>query len=178
MESGHRHRLVALTTGMLLMAALAGPGIAAADTIGTSIEPAFSNNATVEVAAVTFQSKLLVNVTLNVSCEPLVELDWSGQPTGNTTTDGRLGGSVQLLQAQGRAIAHGFGSINILNDGIPVTCDGSTFQTNVAVVSQDLPFKRGDALAGVFVGTQPDVPCCSNWRGGAASTGPVQVRIR
>jgi hypothetical protein len=172
-----RGRLAALTAGILIIVALTIPGVSAADT-GVTIEPAFSQGATVNVASVTFQTKLLVNVALDVSCDPFVERGWDGQPTGNTTTAGSLGGSVQLLQAQGRSIAHGYGSIGQFNVGSPVTCDGSTFRVVVAVVAQDLPLKRGDALVGAYIGASASVPCCSNWTFDSASSGAVAVRIR
>jgi hypothetical protein len=173
-----RGRFRGFLAASLVAISLAAPLSAYAATGGGG---PYSNGATVSIASASFESKLLVTVTLDVSCDPFVERDWNGTPTGNTTVQGRIGGIVDLMQAQGRTIAHASGYLTIdpmTQGGMPVTCDGSTFEVPVAVVAQDLPLRRGDALIQASVSMGANVPCCSNWSIDQANSGYLTVKIR
>ncbi|MEO5941260.1 MAG: hypothetical protein ABIZ72_09685 [Candidatus Limnocylindrales bacterium] len=174
MREGIRGRSRAIAFGALVAVALAAPGAVSANTTGGG----GGAGATVNVVAVTFANKLVVDVTLDITCQPFVQFDWSGVPTGVTTTSGTIVGNVSLMQAQGRTIAHASGSINPpTQNGPAVTCDGSTFRVTVPVVAQDLPLRRGAAVVTAEIAMYPTVPCCDSWSVDSINLGPTSVKI-
>ncbi len=171
MTTGIRGRIRIVAIGALVALALAAPGAVSAATPG-------GTGATVNIVSATFANKLVVNVTLEITCQPFVQLDWSGVPTGVTSTSGTIAGQVSLMQAQGRTIAHASGGINPpTQTGPEVTCDGSTFRVTVPLQAQDLPLRRGAAVISATVAMYPNVPCCDPWTMDAANVGPLSVRI-
>ncbi len=174
MTQGTRGRLCALVAAGIVAFAFAAPVAVSANTGGGG----GSSGAPVSVISATFANKLVVNVTLEVTCQPFAQLNFDGTPTGTTSTSGTIVGVVDLLQAQGRTIAHATGSINPPTQSGPlVTCDGSAFRVTVPVLAQDLPLRRGAAVVSVTIGMSPSVPCCDPWSSDFAGAGPVAVKI-
>ncbi len=163
-----------MVAGLATLAIAAPLGVSAATGGGGG-----PGGATVSVVSARFVNKLVVSVTVEMSCQPFAELDWDGTPTGNTTTAGSIAGSVDLLQAQGRTIAHGNGRLNPeTQQGSLVTCDGTAFRMDVPVVAQDYPLRRGDAVVFVDVAIYPVVTCCNQWTYDGITAGPIAVKIR
>lgn len=167
---GRRGRSLALVGAAL--AVLLVPGVALADTGGgTTIGPRYERGATVDIEGASLDSRLLATIRIAVVCDPITYYDWETWEQ-LTTTDGRLSGDATLLQAQGRSIATAVGYVA----AVPVTCDGTTVNhATVSVVAQNLPLRRGDALAGVSVWVSA--------QGGESSeafgqSGPTAVRLR
>jgi len=170
-----RRTLIAVALSAL---ALAWPTTVSADPYG-DISTAYSDGAGVDVVEVTFENKLVASVVLALRCDAF-DHDWAGEPL-EPSFDGHLYGWVELMQAQGRRIAHASGTIQpsggaMNSPGPAVVCDGSTFQITVQVVSQDLPLRRGAAVVGADIGMNSST-CCS-YQGNSAASGPVEVRIR
>jgi hypothetical protein len=158
--------------GAALASVLALPSAALADTTGgtPSIQPAYSRDATVQVAAISVTAKVIANVTLTYTCAPFQSYDWD---TGQTfeTTDGSIeGGQVVVLQAQGRTVDWGLGDVT----GRAI-CDGTTVNTVIVPVSAAVsPWKTGSAVAGATIFLS-DVATFSD--SDAASSGPVAIRL-
>lgn len=165
-------RLRRLIVATSLVAALAIPSVASADTTGAqvpTIGPESSRGLTVEIAgAPRLMNKVVVTVPLRVVCDPLTGSDWeTGQEV--TLTDLQLYGEAQVLQAAGRSMAYGAGYLSGR-----ATCDGSTVNAMDAVVSATggTPFKPGAAVVGARVYAESDIGSSSG------STGPLSVRLR
>jgi hypothetical protein len=149
-----------------LAAALLAPAAVSAD-VGGGGGP---GGATISFGSINVVGKLVANVTVNLTCDPLDTLDPNTyQPT--TTTVGELNElGVQLLQAQGRTIDTGIGEAS----GGTLVCDSSTInKVVVQVVAQNSPWHNGGAVgsASVFIGE----PFGIDVDGG--STGSVTVKL-
>jgi hypothetical protein len=138
-------RLRSTAAAAALMAALIIPAVANADTGGGN-----ATGATVTFGSISLVGKVVANVTVNITCDPLATIDpntWL--PT--TTTAGTINDlNVQLLQAQGRTIDVGNGD----SFGGAVICDGSTINRIVLpVYAQVSPWRSGGAvgLARAFI---------------------------
>ena len=169
---GHRSRLRALTLSGALLACLAVPAVASADTTGLTIQPAASRGATITVSpTVRMTSKVMATFDVRFTCDPLLVYDWE---TGEThpSTDGRFAyGTAVLIQAQGRSIAS---ASSEAYGGDDVLCDGTTIHTRqLSVLASTLPWKGGSAIAGVSVSISDTESNVSDW----ASSGPVQVKL-
>lgn len=164
-----RRRTRAFGLVVALGAALVIPSTVLADTGGPGITPRASYGATADIEGVSLDGKLMATIRIAVRCDQLTYFNWE---TGEqvTTTTGSLSGSGQLLQAQGRSIASatGFSGQQV------ATCDGSTVNhLSIQVIAQNLPLKRGEALAGA------SVEIFAGDGGGAfASTGPLAIKLR
>jgi hypothetical protein len=160
-SSGPRRTALALG----LAAALLVPAIAAADTGGGG-----AGGATISIGSISVVGKLIANVTVNVTCDPLATLDPATyQPT--TTTVGHVNDlSVALQQAQGRLIDSGQGDLF----GNTVVCDGLTINTLVVPVgAQNSPWHSGQALAYASVSINDSFFVSFD----RAHTGPVSVKL-
>jgi len=166
-----RARLRAILVGGMLAAALVLPAAASADTTGdTTIYPAASIGATIEVnPLVHVVSKVVATVDVSFVCDPFEFIDWNGEAV--TSQDGRLEfGAVSLIQASGRSIA----SSSAQFSGEAVLCDGATIHTvSVPVVAAMLPWKHGVAVVGARVSISDSTFQDSDY----ASTGPVSVKL-
>jgi hypothetical protein len=161
-----------LLAGAAFASVLALPSAALADTTGgtPSIQPAYSRDATVQVAAISVTAKVIANVTLTYTCAPFQSYDWdTGQTT--ETTDGSIeGGQVVVLQAQGRTIDWGLGDVF----GGHAVCDGTTVNTTIVPVSAAVsPWKTGSAVAGATIYLSDLTGSDSD----GASSGPVAIRL-
>jgi hypothetical protein len=165
-----RGRLLLLSGA--LVAALALPGVVSAATGSEtpSIAPASSRDATISVGSLSVTGKVIVNVRLDVICQPFQSYDWN---TGETTetTDGSVEfGSVTVLQAQGRTIDWGS-----TEWGGSAVCDGTTVNTYTIPVTASLsPWRNGAAVVGasVYIADRTSFQDSD-----AANTGPVEVRL-
>ena len=170
LDAGRRVRSLALVGAALAVMLVPGIAFAAEGGGGTTIGPRIENGATVDIVGASLESKLMATIRFTVVCDPITYFDWETYQEF-TTEVGRLSADVTLLQAQGRSIATAVG----FSSAVTLTCDGATVNhATVSVVAQNLPLKRGDALAGV-----------SAWisaQGGEsgenyAQSGPTAVRL-
>lgn len=164
-------RLVA-AVAVVLIAAIAVPAVALADTTGgtPTISAASSQGATIRITSVNVTGKVVATIHADFICQPIPTFDWS---TGQweTTTQGQIeGASFVLLQAQGRTVASGVGDPGFGT----VTCDGTTANHfSVPVTASVSPWKAGTAVAGASL-----YVIDRNMTGSdSASTGPVTVRL-
>lgn len=167
-----RTRIRALALGGALLAGLALPAIASADTTsGVTIPPAASRGATITLSpTVRITSKVMATAEISFVCEPFSVYDWE---TGETylTTDGRMeGGTFTVVQAQGRSIASASADLF----GGDVVCDGTTVQKrSISVLASTLPWKTGAAVAGASIYViDPE-----GQSGDYASTGAMPVKL-
>lgn len=161
----HRARWTALIGALLALAVL--PGAVLADTQPITIWPATNRGLSIAVAdTARLDGRIVATVSVSFTCEPF--------DTGDPATPGTVGyleyGSVQVVQASGRAIAQGQAEFY----GGDVTCDGTTRNVRaVSVVSQTVPFHGGSAI----VGAQAYVVDTSYSQSRFGATGPVSVRF-
>ena len=106
------------------------------------------SSATVTIRSVKVIAKVIAEVQVRIICDPIPTIDPNtGEPT--TSTVGFIENSwVNVLQAQGRAVASGTGSFYG-----QLTCDGLTANTfTVDIAAANLPWKNGSAVvnAGVY----------------------------
>ncbi len=161
-------RVAAMLAGSLV-AAMALPVAAFADTTGGAIPPAASHGATIRVTSVTVTARVVATVNVDYVCQPLPTFDWTTGQT--TTTDGRIeSGGFVLLQAQGRTVDSGFGDPPFGS----VTCDGSTANhLAIPVIAGSSPWKTGTAVVGANLSViDPNMTSSDD-----ASTGPITVRL-
>lgn len=170
----NRARLRAILIGGALVATLAVPAAASADTTpgGVSIAPASSNGATISVSAdVHVLSRVVATVEISFTCDPFLVYNWE---TGETveTTSGRLEyGTAAIVQASGRSIATG--SADFYGGG-DVLCDGATVHTrSVPIVASTMPWKPGGAVVGASIAVVDSTYQESD----TASSGPVAVKL-
>jgi len=159
-----------------LVLSLAVPGLASADTTGTSIPPAASNGATITLGPAALVRKVAAQVTLHVTCEPLLDVTyWDTGETVPTETHLWVDGFVQVYQAAGKSIASGGGEF-----GGYAVCDGVTDNAFVVtLVSGSVPFHGGTIVAGASMSAfaingQPANPPFDD----EASTGALTARLR
>jgi hypothetical protein len=159
-----------LVLGATLMAALALPSAAFADTTpGPTIPPAASRDATIAITSATVTARLIVSVGVDYVCQPFLSFDWeTGQwiaSTAGSIEDGR----AIVIQAQGRTIASGSGAVSGA-----VTCDGSTVNhLTIPVVATTAPWRTGTAGLGAALFASD----ASFNDGDYASSGPVVVKL-
>ena len=163
--------LRAVVVGAAVLVALAVPTVAHADTTGSpTIQPAISRNATIHVDSVSLTAKVLANVNVSVTCQPLMTFDWDTGQTVPTTVGHLEGGQVTLIQAQGRTVAWAGADLF----GGTATCDGSTINhASVAIAASSSPWKTGTAVVGASVDVIDENMTTSDF----ASSGPVTVRL-
>jgi hypothetical protein len=173
----------------VLVAALAFPAAASADTIGGGYgepPPAGSmNGMTIEVGPVTLTAKLVAKMNVVITCQPK-------PATGGGVYSWWDGGTLRawVKQANGRSISFGYTDIWLNPEA---TCDGTPklFPVTVSADPSSTPFKSGSAV--VAVAGDADYGF-ENWGGGCcdeeawdisggyvqqrASTGWFEVRFR
>jgi hypothetical protein len=164
---------LAIAAAVALLAAVAVPAVAFADTTGgvPSIPPAASRNATISVTSVSVTAKVIAAVNVAFICQPLTYFDWrTGQDV--TTTDAKLdSGQATIVQAQGRTIDWGLGDAAF---GQSMTCDGTHVnQVTMPVTASVAPWKTGTAVVGAAI----TVIDPQGFTGDYASSGPVTVRL-
>jgi hypothetical protein len=167
---GRRARLVVLASA--LVGALALPAAVSADTTGPapSIAPAGSRDATVTVVGIDVVGKVVASVRFDVVCQPFESRDWSTGETYQSTEGSIEFNEVVLLQAQGRAVDFGVGSLFGR-----ATCEGTTVNhLVVALTAQVAPWRNGSAVVGVQI-YLADLASFQDFD--FASSGPVAVRL-
>lgn len=158
---------------LALIAAVAAPGVAFADTTGGTrgIAPAASHNATISVTSVSVTAKVIATVQVAFTCQPLTYFDWqTGQYV--TTADAVLDNAQStIVQAQGRTIDWGIGNAAY---GQALVCDGSHVNAiAMPVTAAVAPWKTGTAVVGATV----NVIDPQGFTADDASSGPVTVRL-
>ena len=156
----------------ILAAGLALPATALADTTGgaPSIQPAYSRDATITGVSVNVTAKLIANVTISFTCQPLQMYDWNTGETIETTAGHFEGGGATVIQAQGRTVAWGQADLF----GQAVTCDGTTVNTvSAPVTASTSPWKNGSAVVGATVFISDENGSDSD----NASSGPIVVKL-
>jgi hypothetical protein len=165
-----RLRLLAATG--ILAVGLALPAAALADTTGGAppIQPAFTHDATITGVSVKVTAKLVANVTVSFTCQPLQMFDWSTGEVIETTAGHFEGGGATVIQAQGKTIA--WGQVELF--GGAALCDGTTVNTVTAPVTAAVaPWKNGTAVVGASVQLSDANGSDSDY----ASSGPIVVRL-
>jgi hypothetical protein len=139
---------------------------------GGTIYPRIDNRGVVvDIEGATFNNKLMATITFRVTCDPITYFDWDLYQEV-TTTAGVLSGTGQLLQAQGRSIASASGFSPQTN----VTCDGSTvYHASVQVLADNLPLRRGDAVAGIDAEV---FAAGAGEEGNFGRSGPTAIKLR
>jgi hypothetical protein len=155
-------RLIILLAGGLGALALASPAPAGATT---------TSPVTVTVGSpITLTARALVQVPVNVVCDPLPGLPFSDEV------------HVGIIQASGKSISHGEGTATASSPAFLV-CDGTTVnQLAVLVTPTDVPFHGGAAILTVFAshetGQSCGPGCFFNIQSESGGVGPVPVKIR
>ena len=163
---------LAAAVAVALIAAIAVPAVAFADTTGgtPTIPAASSQGAMIRVTSVNVTGKVVATINADFTCQPLPTFNWS---TGQweTTTHGQIeGSSFVLLQAQGRTVDSGVGDTGFGT----VICDGTTAnQFSIPVIAALSPWKNGTAVVGASLYViDPNMTSSDS-----ASTGPITVRL-
>ena len=120
-------------------------------------------------------AKLAATVSVNYTCQPIIDPISGGFQTSMSSAL-----AVQVLQRQGKVVAHGSGFSNGT-----ATCDNTTVNHATVVVTPDIwpsspPFKHGTALASVnasacsdiLVGSPPFFSC------DFGNAGPTAISIK
>lgn len=168
---GRRSRLAALSA--ILALTLVAPMAVSADTSPPArIDPAASRGATISVdSAIPVTARLIANVTIRFTCDPLQVFDWSTGQTVETTVGRVENGRVVVLQVAGRTINSG--STDFYG-GPDAVCDGATVNARVfGVAASVVPWKTGTAIAGASVILVSNDYQSSDY----GSTGPVTVKL-
>jgi hypothetical protein len=168
---GHRSRLRALTLSGALLACLALPAVASADTTNLTIQPAASRGATITLDPnVRVTSKVVATVGITFKCDPFMVYDWETGETRPSTVGFLEGGQIVLVQASGRTV--NTASIGLF--GGEVVCDGTTVQSLTAsIVASTAPWKSGAAVTGATVYVVDQDYQSSHY----ASTGAMSVKL-
>ena len=166
-----RRSIGVISAGTLLIAALALPGSALADTTGgPTIPPAASRDATISIQSARIVAKVIVRVDVDYVCQPFESYDWDTGETYETTLGSVEQGQVVVVQAQGRTVATGAGFISAF-----VTCDGTTVNHLTAdVIASASPWRNGSAVIGAAVFA---ADAASFNDGDYASTGAIATRL-
>lgn len=166
-------RHAGLVAVVALIAAIAIPGAALADTTGgpPAMQPATSRGATIVVdTSVTITAKAVATAHVVFVCNPFEVFDWQ---TGQTvlSTDGQMEDlQVEIIQASGKTLNWGLAEAF----GGSVVCDGTTRHTaDATIVPTNAPWKSGSAVIGASVSVAaPDFQSSD-----FASSGPIQIRL-
>jgi hypothetical protein len=169
MPFARRGRMIILGAAAVL--ALALPAAVSADTTTTpTIFPAASNGATVHVSGGSVLGRLIVNTSVDFTCDPFLVYDWETGTETEVTTGSLEYGAVTILQVAGRTINSGEAEFG----GGTIVCDGSTMNhRDVAVVAGIVPWKSGSAVAGARVHLVDPGFQESHY----ASTGAVSIKL-
>jgi hypothetical protein len=164
------HQRRALALALALAAAIALPAAASAATGGVTIYPRIdTRGVVVDIEGATLNNRLMATIAFRVTCDEITYFDWDTYEEV-TTTAGRLSAGGQLLEAQGRSIASASGYA-----GQDVTCDGSTVNhVLVQVLAENLPLKRGDAVAGI----DADIGAAGAEEASFGRSGPTEIKVR
>ena len=168
----HGSRFRAFALGGAVLACLALPAVASADTTGGgTIPPAASRGATITMApTIRVTSKVVATIGISFTCDPFMVYDWETGETRPSTIGHLEGGQILVVQASGRTV--NTASADLF--GGEVVCDGTTVQSLTAsVVASTVPWKTGAAVAAASVYVADQDFQSSDY----ASTGPMAVKL-
>jgi hypothetical protein len=143
-----RGRLRASLLGMAMVACLALPVAASADTTGS---PGGGTAQVTVGATVHVTAKLVAVVDVSFTCDPFLIYDWQTGTYVESTVGHLSDSGATLTQVQGRSIATGSAEFASGPDST-VVCDGVTVQTrSVTIMASTLPWKSGAAVVNAEV---------------------------